>query len=101
MLELEGYRVTCARLAEEALQAFDPDRTKVAVVDVLLPGLSGIQLAQRLLELKPDLALIFSSGHTPEALPLQLANKGSVVFLQKPYTAQLLLETVAKLCRRA
>lgn len=100
VLEMEGYRVACASSAEEAFRVFDPSKINVAVVDVLLPGVSGIQLAQRLLEVKPDLALIFSSGHTPEALPPELARRDSVVFLQKPYTAQVLLETVEKLCSR-
>ncbi|GBC80554.1 Sensor kinase CckA [bacterium HR09] len=101
VLELEGYRVVCAKSAEEALRSFQPSEIHVAVVDVLLPGVNGIQLAQHLLEKKPDLAVVFSSGHTPEALPPGLVSRDSVVFLQKPYTARVLLETVERLCSRA
>ncbi|MFZ5804909.1 MAG: ATP-binding protein [Acidobacteriota bacterium] len=100
VLELEGYRVVCAKSAEEALRSFQPSEIHVAVVDVLLPGVNGIQLAQHLLEKKPDLAVVFSSGHTPEALPPGLVSRDSVVFLQKPYTARVLLETVERLCSR-
>ncbi len=98
VLELEGFRVVCASSAEEALRLFQPNEIQVAVIDVLLPGINGMQLATHLLAKKPNLAVVFSSGHTWEALPPELAQRHAVVFLQKPYAAHVLVETLERLC---
>lgn len=94
LLEMEGFSVVTASSAEEALAVFQPGAFDVAVVDVLLPGVSGIALAQKLIQSDPQLALVFASGHTPEVLPHELASRPRVMFLQKPFSVRALLDTL-------
>lgn len=96
LLGMEGFAVVTASSAEEALAVFQPGAFDVAVVDVLLPGASGIALAQKLIASDPRLALVFASGHTPEVLPKELASRPRVMFLQKPFSVTVLLQTLER-----
>ncbi|MDW7967460.1 MAG: ATP-binding protein [Thermoanaerobaculum sp.] len=97
LLVMEGFRVFAAEAPEVALQTFVPGHFQLAIVDVLLPGMSGIDLGRKLLQQDPHLAVIFASGHSPDLLPAELVARGRVAFLQKPFTAQMLLKTLHQL----
>jgi CheY-like chemotaxis protein len=81
-----GYLVLEAANADEALRASTERRgsVDVLVTDVVMPGKTGQQLAERLLEERPSLKVIYISGYTPSsALALAGLEEGSA-FLQKP-----------------
>ena len=62
--------------------------------DVIMPGISGYQLAEKLIAQKPEIKFMLSSGYTEErAQPEKVRDKG-FRFLQKPYTMIQLLQTV-------
>jgi CheY-like chemotaxis protein len=65
ILRKEGYTVLEAGTYVEALSIFDQHRGEIdlVVADVVLPGKNGIELAKRLLELKPEIRVLFVSGH--------------------------------------
>ena len=95
-LSENGYVVSEARDAEEAIQTFEKNRDKISMVlsDVIMPGMSGYQLAEHLIVLKPEIKFILSSGYTGErAQPEKVRDKG-FRFLQKPYTMIQLLSMV-------
>ncbi|MFH1175818.1 MAG: ATP-binding protein [Acidobacteriota bacterium] len=100
ILRLEGHRVLAASRPEDALRYWESAQGEIAlaVLDVAMPGLSGPELAQRLRASKPGLPLLFSSGHAEQRLDLRLPGTGPVAFLQKPYTARELLDTIDRLC---
>lgn len=100
LLSLEGYRVIPAASGEEAWEVAQDQAPDVAVVDVLLPGMSGVQLATKLVAQNPELAVVFSSGHAPEALPPELAQRRRIAFLQKPYSVQELLGLLGNLLEK-
>ena len=97
MLARHGYRVITAGSGRAALDLWrsQGDKVDLLLTDIVLPGgMSGIELAQHLLEDRPLLKVVFSSGYSPElssgGLPLGPGRK----FLPKPYTPATLVATV-------
>ena len=66
MLERLGYEVTMQTGSSEALALFesDPARFDVVITDQTMPGLTGVDLAQRMLEVRPDLPIILCTGYS-------------------------------------
>ena len=79
-----GYIVVSADSAEAAEQVPDLDRIALLLTDMMLPGASGRELAQRLQLRRPDLRVIFMSGYTEDEVIRHSAADGSARFLQKP-----------------
>ncbi|MEA2268839.1 MAG: two-component system, cell cycle sensor histidine kinase and response regulator CckA [Solirubrobacteraceae bacterium] len=92
ILEAHGYRVRDAAGADEALAAWEP--VDVLVTDVVMPGMSGQQLAERARERAPGLRVVFMSGHTDDVLVREGARQGDIAFVQKPFTRDSLLRAV-------
>ncbi|MFL5780650.1 MAG: PAS domain S-box protein [Thermoleophilaceae bacterium] len=90
-----GYECLEARGAEEALRLYDRHRDQVALLlsDVVMPGMSGQELAERIASLGSAPPVLFMSGYTDEAvLPREHPDGGTL--LHKPFTAEALLRTV-------
>ena len=88
VLERNGYQVITARTAADALAiASTPGRTfDVLVTDVMMPNMTGPQLARRLRELRPELNVLFMSGYTANAILDQGLLETGVPFLSKPFS---------------
>ncbi len=87
MLARLGYQVLLAADGEEAVQMVEAhrDRIDLVLLDVVLPKLSGPEAYARICAMKPDVAVILTTGYTAEAPQLNdVAGKG-VAILQKPY----------------
>jgi CheY-like chemotaxis protein len=99
LLENFGYSV---RVAASGLEALEVWRDHLAEVDLLITdlvmpqGISGRDLAERLLELRPALKIIFMSGYSGDVLGQEsdFFSRTKSYFLQKPCPARALLETV-------
>jgi DNA-binding NtrC family response regulator len=87
---------TAAENAESAEQLFirETDRFDVLFSDVVLPGHSGIDLAKKLRQQNPRLAVLLSSGYTDERARWTAIEEEGFHFLQKPYPAATLLRAV-------
>ena len=88
VLERNGYQVVTARTAADALAiASTPGRTfDVLVTDVMMPNMTGPQLARRLRELRPELNVLFMSGYTANAILDQGLLEPGAPFLSKPFS---------------
>jgi two-component system, cell cycle sensor histidine kinase and response regulator CckA len=95
VLRQDGYAVRSARTAEEALGIVetDPAPLDLLVTDVVMPGLDGPALADRLRSRFPGLRCLFMSGYTDEALQRH-GVEGEIAFLQKPFRPAVLLRKV-------
>ena len=95
-LRRRGYTVHEARTAEEAIEWSATTKMKpdLLVTDVVMPGLSGPNLAARLLHQNPRLRVLYMSGYTDDAAAVHGAFWGGVPLLQKPFTPSKLAERV-------
>ena len=100
-LRENGYVVCDAASADEALDVFDREAGQFDVVfsDVVLPGLSGIRLVDRLLALRPDLEVLLSSGYTDQKSQWPVIREKGFRFLQKPYSLPDLLGAIEDIVR--
>lgn len=86
-LKKQGYSVLQAGNGSEALktaEAFD-GRIDLLITDVVMPYMGGKELAARLLALRPDLKVLFMSGHTEDTILLDGIEQEAAAFLQKPF----------------
>jgi CheY-like chemotaxis protein len=96
LLEGAGYRVLVAKQPEEALAAvFDsPDRIDLLLSDVIMPRMSGPELAAKLVERRPELKVLYISGYTADAVEKHGIRDPGVRLLQKPFTTEGILRAV-------
>ena len=96
LLESVSLKTETFASAREFLQAWAGDRPGCVVLDLRMPGLSGLELQERLLALGSRLPIIFVSGHgdVPDAVAAMRA--GAVDFLRKPFRDQDLLDRIQK-----
>ena len=79
---------------EEFLEADLPDLPRCLVLDVRLPGRSGLNLQRELSERKIDIPIIFITGHGDIPITVQAMKAGAVEFLSKPFRDQDLLDAI-------
>jgi PAS domain S-box-containing protein len=84
-LARQGYRVRSAATAEEALQQYGEQTFDLLVTDVVLPGMSGRELALQLTLRWPDLRVLFISGYTQNTIEHGGVLDPGISFLQKPF----------------
>ena len=92
-----GYRVVEACSGREALAVWERHQGAIDLVltDVVMPeGVSGMDLARKLLESKPKLKIVFASGYSMDNLDTAFVHAGHGAFLQKPYTHITLAQAV-------
>ena len=96
-----GYRVMAATQGSEALTLADtmPD-LDLLVTDVVMPGMSGVELAGHLAATHPGLPVIYASGYSEEALLLDAVGEDQVPYLPKPFTGEALLTRVREVLDR-
>ena len=96
VLRAKGYRVLEARHAEAALElaAATAEPIDLLVSDLVMPGLGGRALADRLLNLRPALRVLFITGYAPEAVERQGRLPAGHGLLEKPFTADQLAHKV-------
>jgi signal transduction histidine kinase/ActR/RegA family two-component response regulator len=97
ILEDCGYQVLEAGTGAEALQVWErhPGRIDLVVTDVVMPGgMSGRELAVKLMARKPQLKIVFTSGYNVDETNTDFFRRGGAMFLQKPYTRPHLAKAV-------
>jgi PAS domain S-box-containing protein len=97
LLEPAGYTVTVSTDAENALTEFaairDPD---LLITDVVMPGMTGPEIAAALRERHPGLPVVFMSGYTAAALGPQVQLDGNSGLVEKPFNRTTLLAAVER-----
>ncbi|HXF09666.1 MAG TPA: response regulator, partial [Desulfuromonadaceae bacterium] len=92
-----GYKVLEAADGKEALALWKRNGEKIDMLltDLVMPeGISGVDLAERLLADRPDLRVIFTSGYSTMEISEELMERSQAYFLQKPYTHITLAKSV-------
>ena len=96
ILQRYGYRVFHAGKGEEALQVAEKHEgsIRLMITDVVMPGMNGHELAERMQFLHPELKVIFMSGYINDAIDHHGMLTPKVELLQKPFTPERLVSKV-------
>ncbi|UCE18981.1 MAG: sigma-54-dependent Fis family transcriptional regulator [Gemmatimonadota bacterium] len=94
ILELEGYQVFQAKDGHGAIEEIENKNIQLVFLDLKLPGLDGIDVLRRSMELKPDLPVIIISGHGTIKTAVEAIKLGAYDFIEKPLEAQRILITI-------
>jgi FixJ family two-component response regulator len=100
LLKSAGLRGTTFASASEFLKSSRPDCPACLVLDVRLPGLSGLDLQRDLAECHVHIPIIFVTGHGDIPMSVQAMKSGAVEFLTKPFRDQALLDAVVEAIER-
>jgi CheY-like chemotaxis protein len=92
ILAEEGYEVTVAKGAESAIKAFESFRSRpdLLLVDVVMPGMSGPMLVERLRQTDPDLKVLFMSGYDDRHVVQRYVVDKGFHLIAKPFTVSSL-----------
>ena len=99
ILEMNGYRVLTASDGEQAsrlCESIDED-IHLMVTDVVMPQMSGRELSERVSKQRPDMAVLYMSGYTDDAIVRHGVLDDGMPFLQKPFTPDALARKVREL----
>ncbi len=97
-----GYRVLLASNGEEALKVLraHPGVIDIMVTDVVMPGMGGRDLADRVRDIRPDMPILFTSGYADDTLVRDPDDEHDVALLVKPFTAANLASKVREVLDR-
>lgn len=95
-LELAKYEVTTFSNAEDALHMLDNNWPGVLVSDIKMPGLSGIELLERVVNVDRDLPVVLITGHGDVPMAVKAMQLGAYDFIEKPCPTDQLLEIVRR-----
>ncbi|GIL06740.1 response regulator transcription factor [Betaproteobacteria bacterium PRO7] len=101
LLEASSYRVATYDSAEAFLAGFDPDAIACLILDVRMPGMSGLELQDELLARKLNLPIIFITGHGDVPMAVSTMKKGAVDFIEKPFDQTALKALVERMLAHA
>jgi len=94
LLRSVGFRAAAFASAEEFLQASQIQDTACAIVDVRMPGMSGLELQQHLATIQYPIPLIFITAHGDAEARARALRAGAVDFLYKPFSEEVLLRAI-------
>jgi len=100
ILKPEGYRVQAFESAETFLGAAAETLPEIVFLDVLLPGMNGIEALKMLKNLSPGSEVVMISGHANLSMAVEAARAGAYDFLEKPLNKERILLTLRNLQER-
>ncbi len=93
-LEARGLMVVAANDGEHALEKADDKNIDVAVIDLAMPGIDGIETLTQLKDKRPDIEVIMLTGQASVHSGIDAMKHGAVDFLEKPVEIDVLLEAI-------
>ena len=94
LLSTVGYKTLAFANPDDFLAQFDPDTHGCLVLDIRMPGMSGLELQRHLNRTGSMLPVIFISGHGDVPMAVQAMKEGAFEFIQKPFRDQDLLDSI-------
>ena len=102
MLSLSGYSVVSAQSGEEALAIVKDYAAPIELVltDVRMPGMSGPEMVEELVKIRPEIRVMYMSAYSRDVLPAG-ARDTDIPFLTKPFTMRTLALSIVETLRRS
>lgn len=96
IFELDGYRVSTASTGSEGVARVKEDTFNVAVLDIRLPDIDGVELLEIIKKTVPDLSVIMMTAYASVENAIKALNKGADAFVTKPFNIEELRAVVKK-----
>lgn len=96
LLERSGYQVTSSASGEEALGQLQKNRFELVISDLLLPGISGIDILKQIKEDSPQTGVILITGNASAETAVEAMKEGALDYITKPFNFERLKLQVAK-----
>ncbi len=96
LLREEGYTTLTASSGMEALDILSTELIDLVLTDVNMPGMSGIQLLEKIKEINPDIPVIIMTAYGSVEKAVEAMHKGAYTFILKPFENQALIAHIAK-----
>jgi DNA-binding NtrC family response regulator len=100
LLTSEGYEVEISSNGEEALEKFAPQSCDVVLLDLLMPGMDGIEVLQRIKKIDPAAAVIIITAYGSVESAIAAMKFGALDYIQKPFKHDELLRTIERAVER-
>jgi DNA-binding NtrC family response regulator len=100
ILEDEGYQVESVGTAEEAIEKTEKKFYNVALIDVRLPDMEGIELLTRMKHTTPRIRKIIITGYPTLQNAVAAVNRGADAYIMKPFNVDNVIETIEKQLKR-
>jgi RNA polymerase sigma factor (sigma-70 family) len=100
LIESVGLNVESFSSAQEFLERSAPTGPACIVLDVRMPGLSGLDLQQKLSASGMDVPIIFMTGHGTVPMSVRAMKAGAVDFMEKPFDEQVMLDSIQQAVER-
>jgi len=84
-LKVEGFEVVAAASGEDALRLLATHRVDVALVDLMIPGMNGLEVSRQIVRAYPDVRVFLASAYHLSARQMERADCGAAGFIPKPY----------------
>ena len=100
LMKSANLRVITCSSAEEFLKAYKPESPGCLVLDIRMPGISGLELQKLLIDRHIRVPIIIMSGHGDITMVVQAMKGGAADFIEKPFKNEVLLERVKQCAAR-
>jgi DNA-binding NtrC family response regulator len=100
-LQMEGVQVLTASNPEDALEIVYNDRPQVLLTDLVMPGMTGMELLERVVEFDPSIQVVLMTAHYSTESAVEAIRKGACDYLDKPIKVGVLRERVGRLLEDA
>jgi DNA-binding NtrC family response regulator len=99
ILEDKGYRVATAKDGTEAIEMVKSKHYNIIFLDVVLPGIDGVETFERVKGIDPEVTVIMMTGYTEEDLVRKAVSEGAYTCIYKPFHMEKLIELVEGISR--
>jgi two-component system response regulator FixJ len=96
LLSLAGFDVQCFGSPSAFIDEVGTDRTGCLLADVRMPGMSGLELQERIAASCPGIAVVMMTGHADVPMAVQAMKAGAIDFIEKPFEESTLLTAVRR-----
>jgi len=99
MLEKLGYEILTARNGKEAVNIYKENKEKIdmVILDMIMPGMSGGEVYNKLKEINPGIKVLLSSGYSINGQAKEILERGCSGFLQKPFSIKKLSQKIREI----
>ena len=100
ILEEDGFAVTLATSADEAVEWIKTETFSLMLVDIKMPGRDGMSLMRQVKEKWPHIPIIVMSGYTTPETIAEVSEMDAATFIAKPFTPDELLDAICQVIQR-